>query len=423
MPLVMNRPEDFVTVVEVSESKKLKTGDDFVTVVSVGDQLQQQPTSSIAKSEEVIVEAIVIYRLPGERLGMALKFEGGISASQAIDRVFVQNVNEGGPASKASGHLLGRLLEGDEIVEIEGMPVSGMTRINCVNCLREAPVCINMTVKRYPSSHQLSNGKQSVSKNSCNGFTPDQNRLLHESNGRIGNKCNKKGPPPPVPPRLSTTTLSSVANSSIITQGNCNSNAYKQEAASSPVPESKELGSPHSAKNKCGNNSPSSTGRPKRSPPPLPPRRPSVPPPSAPSNKSSPKSQSNGTSAAIPSPASSSNHANQISMMSDNLKSSDTKLEKTKLPSSVSSLESPMNKSVKPSSSPSPTTATTSPTSSLGVSSNHANGNNNHYNVSQSNKEHLQHHPHQSPVTSSPSSSDFNIDLFAPPDFAVRVDV
>ena len=386
MPLVMNRPEDFVTVVEVQESKKLKVGDDFVTVVAVGDQ-NQSKNSSTDCQEEVIVEDVCIYRLPGEKLGMALKFEGGISATQPIDRVFVQNVNDGGPASKARGSRLGLLKEADEIIHIQGNPVSGMTRINCVNCLREAPVCITMTVKRHPSSHQLSNGNN-------NGYSTESNGI-HGSDLTGSLKAVKKGPPPPVPPRLSTTTLSSAIN----TQSTPNNKLP-------PVMPSKGSSSPQQGKNN------SSTGRPKRSPPPLPPRRPNVPPPSAP--KPTTKSQSNGSQSLV-SPASSSNHANQTSfsqekqgIISDNnYKSSDTKvtLPSSSLPQDVSNNETPIKPSSSPSSSP-----------SQGVTPNNSLNNNSH------NLHLQQHHPHQSPVTPTTTlDQHLNIDLFASPDFGVSL--
>ncbi|KPM04338.1 PDZ domain containing protein 3 [Sarcoptes scabiei] len=86
-----------------------------------------------------IDEEVTIYRLPGERLGMALRFDGGQSATETIRRVFVQSISMNSPSSKAIGLMLGMLREGDEILQIDGRQSSSLTRLECITLLRDAP--------------------------------------------------------------------------------------------------------------------------------------------------------------------------------------------------------------------------------------------------------------------------------------------
>lgn len=53
----------------------------FVTVLSINDNINKKSH----KPEEVIV-----YRLPGERLGFGLKFQGGSKSAENIQRLFIQ---------------------------------------------------------------------------------------------------------------------------------------------------------------------------------------------------------------------------------------------------------------------------------------------------------------------------------------------
>lgn len=248
---------EFVTVVEVEEQKN---GEDFVTVVHIGQENVGSEEGSESGPSPPQTEDVQILRLPGERLGMALKFEGGACASQPIDRVFIQNINRCSPASRAYGKKIGPLREGDEILRIQRKPVSGMTRISCVSCLRDegspagardSLVAVTLTVCRTWNN----NGHKSLAPlNERNGST--NNTLSAQTSG-------KKGPPPPIPPRLSSTTLSTVP-------------AGREDK--------KGISSVKSAANGLCSDLGKMNGKTgsKKSPPPLPPRRPKDPPPAAP---------------------------------------------------------------------------------------------------------------------------------------------
>lgn len=189
----------------------------YVTVVSVDDQLQQPPTD-VNGSKEVLnggVEAVInavsngsdsavdsqfvtvlsinhgdalegatepelvlVYRLPGERLGFGLKFQGGTKNNEKIQRLFIQSCAENSPASRVQASW-GFLREGDEILEIDGVTVTQMTRIECVKCLKESNLAIKLLVR---------NGEGKV-----------QN--FFDENGDVPEKKSVPPPPPPVPPR------------------------------------------------------------------------------------------------------------------------------------------------------------------------------------------------------------------------------
>lgn len=246
-----NPVDDFVTVVEVSSDPVSKESD-FVTVVQVGDG-----TTTGTKIAAPLVETLTIYRLPGERLGMALKFEGGSAScpSERIDKVYIQTINAGSPASRVAGKKLAHLKEGDQILKIDGRHVHGMSRIECVNCLRDATVSISLTVKRIVN---VVNGTSGEVIKTVAAVTPT--RRMNGKNG--GGKV-----PPPVPPRLATTTLTSASP-----DGKTNGSAVNGTIGINGGNKSPTSGQSNKVMN----------GTKKKVPPPLPPRRPRDPPPAAP---------------------------------------------------------------------------------------------------------------------------------------------
>ncbi|XP_059607504.1 uncharacterized protein LOC132255467 [Phlebotomus argentipes] len=137
---------EYVTVVAVdngavmakeSVSAEEKSPDSpFITVLSIGDT----PAAGQA------AENVVVYRLPGERLGFGLKFQGGTKSNEKIQRLFIQSCAPDSPASRATASW-GFLREGDEILEIDGVSVTQMTRIECVRCLKESNVAIKLVVR------------------------------------------------------------------------------------------------------------------------------------------------------------------------------------------------------------------------------------------------------------------------------------
>ena len=80
-------------------------------------------------------EDLVIYRLPGEKLGLGLRFEGGSKAHELVQRLFVQCCSKGSPAARTRC-TWGSLSDGDEIISISGKLVRRMTRVDCVKALK-----------------------------------------------------------------------------------------------------------------------------------------------------------------------------------------------------------------------------------------------------------------------------------------------
>ncbi|CAH1736204.1 unnamed protein product [Aphis gossypii] len=147
--------KDFVTVVSVDGGGRggVQTVEDsFVTVLSIGEDVAATDGSICSTAEEVLV-----YRLPGERLGFGLRFDG----VDTCNRLFVQSCADGSPASRTQASW-GPLAAGDEIVRINGRPVNRLSRDDCVRCLKESGLVVK----------------------------------LHMVDGRLAVKA-----PPPVPPR------------------------------------------------------------------------------------------------------------------------------------------------------------------------------------------------------------------------------
>lgn len=147
---------EYVTVVSVDLQPKLtmtspmsfetEKKSPFVTVLSINNN---QNTTTISTSENPNDgEIVTVYRLAGERLGFGLKFQGGTKTNEKVQRLFIQSCDPDSPASKARASW-GPLSEGDEVLEIDRIPVTGMTRIECVKCLKDRNVAINLRVKKH----------------------------------------------------------------------------------------------------------------------------------------------------------------------------------------------------------------------------------------------------------------------------------
>lgn len=102
-----------------------------------------------------IREAVIVFRLPGERLGFALKFDGGTAAAaQKVNHLYIQSCAEGSPAKRTTTSW-GHLREGDEIVEIEKIPVNSMTRMDCVQALKDSSVAVQLLIEHAYSQEEL----------------------------------------------------------------------------------------------------------------------------------------------------------------------------------------------------------------------------------------------------------------------------
>ncbi|KAK0089026.1 hypothetical protein PV325_009647 [Microctonus aethiopoides] len=137
-----NGSDDFVTVVAVGNQTKIEN---FVTVLSIGAGKNDLPCLSNGLDNN-LQEEVEVFRLPGERLGFGLKFEGGNKTSERVKRLFVQSCAEESPASRAKCSW-GSLGEGDEIISIDGVPVMHMTRLDCVRRLKESQLVIKLLVR------------------------------------------------------------------------------------------------------------------------------------------------------------------------------------------------------------------------------------------------------------------------------------
>lgn len=138
--------KDFVTVVSVDgggggTDVQPAIDDSFVTVLSIGDE----PTvdAAAARAAEAVdaaaAEEVLVYRLPGERLGFGLRFDG----VDTCNRLFVQSCADGSPASRTQASW-GPLSPGDEIVRINGRPVNKLSRDDCVRCLKESGLVVKL---------------------------------------------------------------------------------------------------------------------------------------------------------------------------------------------------------------------------------------------------------------------------------------
>ncbi|KAK7072918.1 hypothetical protein SK128_013620 [Halocaridina rubra] len=147
-------------------------------------------------SPSSVPDQVVVYRLPGERLGLGLKFDGGMGARECVKRLFIQSVAPDSPAARAAVPW-GELQPGDQILNIEGCAVSSMTRVQCVSFLKDAAMKITIGVLKG------------------NGILPEF-EATPESYGFVRNdidddssrppplivgEMRKRIPPPPLPPR------------------------------------------------------------------------------------------------------------------------------------------------------------------------------------------------------------------------------
>ncbi|XP_017039448.1 LOW QUALITY PROTEIN: uncharacterized protein LOC108086897 [Drosophila ficusphila] len=196
--------DDYITVVEVDDPtsstkdrlKKLvkrqsSVAEDssFITVLTINEMelLQQRRQeeeggiSSIPINEEQ-VEDVTVFRLPGERLGFGLKFQGGTRSTELVQKLYIQSCAADSPASKVATSW-GNLREGDEIVSIDGRDVMEMTRIDCVRGLKDN-VAIQLVVR---------NG---------HGQKPPSEEDPQQQLEQLSITLNAQPPPPPpVPPR------------------------------------------------------------------------------------------------------------------------------------------------------------------------------------------------------------------------------
>ncbi|XP_026493658.2 uncharacterized protein Bbg isoform X1 [Vanessa tameamea] len=130
--------EEFITIVPVGENKPAVHDPAFVTVLNVG------PESGGVE--------VTVRRPRGARLGLGLKFEGGSAAAEKVRRLLVQSCAEDSPAAKASTPW-GKLIPGDEILAIDGVSVSELTRIECVRRLKDSDESLLLVVRHLDTDN------------------------------------------------------------------------------------------------------------------------------------------------------------------------------------------------------------------------------------------------------------------------------
>ncbi|OXA61765.1 hypothetical protein Fcan01_02564, partial [Folsomia candida] len=104
----------------------------------------------------LVIEQVTILRLPGEKLGFGLRFEGGVT--NPVDKVrnlFIQSCAFDSPSIKAQTSW-GHLDEGDEILEIESLPVTSMTRMECIQRLKDSSVAVRLLISHFYTGEELS---------------------------------------------------------------------------------------------------------------------------------------------------------------------------------------------------------------------------------------------------------------------------
>lgn len=254
-PLIPHRPASSPSVVPVVVS----------STSSVPAILHHPSAQSSLQNVHFITEKVQIFRQRGERIGLALSFnEASTQSDQNIERVFIQNVNPNSPASDAKGDRLGSLRENDELLCIENRPVNTMTRLDCVECLRDAGTCITLLVR----------GARVDSSLTRTAITFENQPAHHHSTDTLKRASLAKRSPPVIPPRMSTTVLTSVqinklGADSALASKNCEmSNHQSTTANNHPFKNSSSVGTLMTMK------VPRSTGlrRPVVAPP-LPPRK------------------------------------------------------------------------------------------------------------------------------------------------------
>lgn len=194
------------------DNDKISAQNGFVTVLTIGDEILNE----VQHSE--VIEEVLVYRLPGERLGFGLKFEGGAKTTEYVRRLFIQSCAPDSPASRVRCSW-GSLSEGDEVLRIDSHSVMNMTRIDCVRCLKDSNVVIKLLMRH------CNRQSERLVMDTTSPFHSDE-ELSSEENG---DKKRENRPPPPIPPRKISRKLNkdknmnAVAYTRDVTDGNLQS--------------------------------------------------------------------------------------------------------------------------------------------------------------------------------------------------------
>lgn len=171
---------DYVTVVTVEEAITSSSSSPTSTAGTTTVQNESEIRLTAAPSQFVTVlsisaadvdtEIVNVHRRANERLGFGLKFQGGTKNNEKVDKLYIQSCANDSPASRARA-TWGELKEGDEILEINSVKVSTLSRIQCVQQLKDGCDPLKLLIRDGKDAKQKSQKRQAPP------------------------------PPPPVPPR------------------------------------------------------------------------------------------------------------------------------------------------------------------------------------------------------------------------------
>lgn len=169
-----------------------------------GRERQARAATAEGAALSMVPDQVVVYRLPGERLGLGLKFDGGMGARECVRRLFIQSVAPDSPAARAAVPW-GELQPGDQILNIEGNPVSSMTRVQCVSFLKDAAMKITIGVLKG-NGHLPDFENAQPDTNFAHKKEDEEDEAEDDDDsGRppplIVGEMRKRVPPPPLPPR------------------------------------------------------------------------------------------------------------------------------------------------------------------------------------------------------------------------------
>ncbi|XKL67256.1 hypothetical protein PGB90_010676 [Kerria lacca] len=194
-PNVCQKGKEFVTVVAVDPVEQIKKKP-FVTILSIGDNKNTWKNVS---------EEVLVYRLPGERLGFGLKFDGGANAVEKVTKLIIQSCAPDSPASRTTVSW-GHFSPGDEILEIDNIPVTTMTRMECVRSLKESNVQLKLKVKKGDENDDSNSNASKQIKNLTPPPVPP--RKYPRRNSKNGTNCT-------TPTLCSFETINNESNKSV----------------------------------------------------------------------------------------------------------------------------------------------------------------------------------------------------------------
>ncbi|CAH1796615.1 unnamed protein product [Owenia fusiformis] len=114
---------------------------------AVSSKLHSSTESESSDYQSIPIDILTLHRLPGERMGMALRIEGDPNKNSQIEGVYIEGVTPGGASERATGAKKG-LCVGDEILQINGSQLKEYTYSEVIQIFKELPLMVILTVQR-----------------------------------------------------------------------------------------------------------------------------------------------------------------------------------------------------------------------------------------------------------------------------------